>query len=43
MIEKLFQELINLPEVEGIVRGVVTYGKQASAHISIYYAMFLYD
>lgn len=31
------------PEVEEIVRGVVTYGKQASAHISIYYAMFLYD
>ena len=31
------------PEVEKIVRGVVTYGKQASAHISIYYAMFLYE
>jgi hypothetical protein len=31
------------PEVEEIVRGVVTYGKQASAHISIYYAMYLYE
>ena len=31
------------PQVQSIVKNVVTYGKQASAHISIYYAMFLYD
>lgn len=30
------------PEVKAIVENVITYGKQASAHISIYYAMFLY-
>ena len=30
------------PEVKVIVEAVVSYGKQASAHISIYYAMFLY-
>lgn len=30
-------------EVQEIVKGVVAYGKQASAHISIYYAMFLYQ
>ena len=30
------------PEVQQIVKEVVTYGKQASAHISIYYAMYLY-
>ena len=30
------------PEVQEIVAGVLAYGKQASAHISIYYAMFLY-
>ena len=31
------------PEVLEIVKEVTTYGKQASAHISIYYAMFLYE
>ena len=31
------------PEVQEIVNGVVNYGKQASAHISIYYAMYLYE
>ena len=31
------------PEVKQIVLGVISYGKQASAHISIYYAMFLYE
>jgi hypothetical protein len=31
------------PEVQEIVNGVVAYGKQASAHISIYYAMYLYE
>ena len=30
-------------EVQEIVKGVVAYGKQASAHISIYYAMFLHQ
>ena len=30
-------------EVQEIVKGVVAYGKQASAHISIYYAMYLYE
>ena len=30
-------------EVKAIVEAVLTYGKQASAHISIYYAMFLYE
>ena len=30
------------PEVKVIVEHVLAYGKQASAHISIYYAMFLY-
>ena len=30
-------------EVKAIVEVVLTYGKQASAHISIYYAMFLYE
>ena len=30
-------------EVENITQKVKKYGKQASAHISIYYAMFLYD
>ena len=30
------------PEVKAIVEAVLSYGKQASAHISIYYAMFLY-
>lgn len=29
-------------EVNSIVARVVSYGKQASAHISIYYAMYLY-
>ncbi len=29
-------------EVSSIVARVVSYGKQASAHISIYYAMYLY-
>lgn len=29
-------------EVKEIVQAVVSYGKQASAHISIYYAMFIY-
>ena len=28
-------------EVKAIVEAVLTYGKQASAHISIYYAMFI--
>lgn len=32
----------NFPEVKTIVEAVLTYGKQSSAHISIYYAMFLY-
>lgn len=31
------------PEVKEIVKGVTAYGKQASAHISIYYAMYIYD
>ena len=31
------------PEVKIIVQSVKAYGKQASAHISIYYAMFLYE
>ena len=31
------------PEVKQIVKAVITYGKQASAHISIYYAMFIYE
>ena len=31
------------PEVKAIVDAVLTYGKQASAHISIYYAMYLYE
>ena len=31
------------PEVKMIVDAVLSYGKQASAHISIYYAMFLYE
>lgn len=31
------------PAVKDIVLGVLSYGKQASAHISIYYAMFLYE
>ena len=30
------------PEVKMIVENVLAYGKQASAHISIYYAMFLF-
>lgn len=30
------------PEVKAIVDSVLPYGKQASAHISIYYAMYLY-
>ena len=30
-------------EVKAIVEAVLAYGKQASAHISIYYAMFLYE
>ena len=30
-------------EVQEIVKEVVAYGKQASAHISIYYAMYLYE
>lgn len=30
------------PEVKMIVENVLAYGKQASAYISIYYAMFLY-
>ena len=30
-------------EVKAIVESVLTYCKQASAHISIYYAMFLYE
>ena len=31
------------PEVKAIVEKVLAYGKQASAHISIYYAMFLFE
>lgn len=31
------------PEVREIVEAVLHYGKQASAHISIYYAMYLYQ
>ena len=31
------------PEVKAIVEAVLSYGKQASAHISIYYAMYLYE
>ena len=31
------------PEVFRIAQGVKQYGKQASAHISIYYAMFVLD
>ena len=31
------------PEVREIVEAVLYYGKQASAHISIYYAMYLYQ
>lgn len=31
------------PEVKAIVDAVLLYGKQASAHISIYYAMYLYE
>ena len=31
------------PEVKEIVEAVLHYGKQASAHISIYYAMYLYQ
>lgn len=31
------------PEVKVIVENVLAYGKQASAHISIYYAMFLFE
>ena len=31
------------PEVKVIVEKVLAYGKQASAHISIYYAMFLFE
>lgn len=31
------------PEVREIVETVLHYGKQASAHISIYYAMYLYQ
>lgn len=31
------------PEVKAIVDAVLSYGKQASAHISIYYAMYLYE
>lgn len=31
------------PQVNSITQKVRNYGKQASAHISIYYAMFLYD
>jgi hypothetical protein len=30
-------------EVKTIVKAVLAYGKQASAHISIYYAMFIYQ
>lgn len=30
-------------EVKAIVEAVLSYGKQASAHISIYYAMYLYE
>lgn len=30
-------------EVKAIVEKVICYGKQASAHISIYYAMFIYE
>lgn len=30
------------PEVKAIVEAVIKYGKQASAHISIYYAMYLF-
>ena len=33
----------NFPEVRAIVEAVLHYGKQASAHISIYYAMYLYQ
>jgi hypothetical protein len=29
--------------VKVIVEAVLKYGKQASAHISIYYAMYLYE
>lgn len=31
------------PEIKAIVEAVLSYGKQASAHISIYYAMYLYE
>ena len=31
------------PQVNSITQNVRNYGKQASAHISIYYAMFLFD
>ncbi len=31
------------PQVNSITQKVRNYGKQASAHISIYYAMFLFD
>ncbi len=31
------------PEVRKIVEAVLSYGKQSSAHISIYYAMFIYE
>ena len=31
------------PEVKAIVEAVLSYGKQASAHISIYHAMHLYE
>lgn len=40
-----YQEKANeqFHEVKAIVEAVVRYGKQASAHISIYYAMFIYE
>ena len=43
--DEFFYQRINdkFPKVKEIVDSVKVYGKQASAHISIYYAMYLYD